>query len=113
MTTTAAPQLPATLAVSEAFAFVPPATPDRTCPDGSGDLWWDDASYVRYQSEDPYAGYPDADDLVLLLSARDPGRPQYGLELVPANYCSGDAWACTCHAAAAEAAAADWADVPF
>lgn len=24
-----------------------------TCPDGSGDLWWDQASYTRYQSYDP------------------------------------------------------------
>jgi len=24
-----------------------------TCPDGSGDLWWDDASYAAYQSYEP------------------------------------------------------------
>lgn len=23
--------------------------PLPACPDGSGDLWWDDASYIRYQ----------------------------------------------------------------
>lgn len=23
------------------------------CPDGSGDLWWDEASYIRYQTFDP------------------------------------------------------------
>jgi hypothetical protein len=23
------------------------------CPDGSGDLWWDDASYIRYQTFEP------------------------------------------------------------
>jgi hypothetical protein len=29
-----------------------------TCPDGSGDLWWDDASYLRYQSWDGPTYHP-------------------------------------------------------
>jgi hypothetical protein len=28
------------------------------CPDGSGDLWWDDASYLRYQAWDGPTYYP-------------------------------------------------------
>lgn len=27
------------------------------CPDGSGDLWWDNASYINYQAYDPYADW--------------------------------------------------------
>lgn len=68
------------LATSEAFGFVPETLP--TCPDGSGDLWWDDASYARYQSFDPYT---PADDLwVLRGTVRE---PQFALELVAPNYC--------------------------
>jgi hypothetical protein len=37
------------------FELVPEYFGDETlpqCPDGSGDLWWDDASYIRYQAWD-------------------------------------------------------------
>lgn len=37
------------------FELVPEYHGDETlpaCPDGSGDLWWDDASYARYQAWD-------------------------------------------------------------
>jgi hypothetical protein len=32
-------------------AYHDPGLPQ--CPDGSGDLWWDDASYIRYQAYEP------------------------------------------------------------
>lgn len=32
------------------------------------DLWWDDASYIRYQSEDPYAEEPDPGPQLTLLT---------------------------------------------
>jgi hypothetical protein len=41
---------------STAFFPIVPAYhgPDLpACPDGSGDLWWDDASYAAYQAYDP------------------------------------------------------------
>lgn len=31
--------------------------PDAWLPEAERLLWWDDASYIRYQSEDPYAQY--------------------------------------------------------
>jgi hypothetical protein len=37
------------------FELVPEYIGDEflpTCPDGSGDLWWDQASYIRYQAWD-------------------------------------------------------------
>lgn len=37
--------------IPERIEFAPPLP---TCPDGSGDLWWDDASYIRYQAYDMY-----------------------------------------------------------
>jgi hypothetical protein len=75
------------LAVSEAFDFVPETLP--TCPDGSGDLWWDDASYIRYQSWDPYFPPDDLYALKLTLpSERYAGSsPEAGaLELFSPNF---------------------------
>jgi hypothetical protein len=37
------------------FELVPAYYGNETlpaCPDGSGDLWWDNASYIRYQAWD-------------------------------------------------------------
>jgi len=31
-----------------------------TCPDGSGDLWWDEASYIRYQTWDGPSYRPES-----------------------------------------------------
>jgi hypothetical protein len=45
-----------------------PGTPGGHYPDAWGPapepapLWWDDASYIRYQSADPYAQYEGWDD---------------------------------------------------
>lgn len=73
------------------LAIVPanygPGLPE--CPDGSGDLWWDDASYIRYQSFEP---------------TYDPAYIADGFD---AGFCDGkrapqwyDAPSCSCHAAA-------------
>jgi hypothetical protein len=68
-------------------AYYGPGLP--TCPDGSGDLWWDDASYIRYQSFEPICD------------------PAYIADGFDAGFCDGkrnpawyDAPSCSCHAAA-------------
>jgi uncharacterized protein YbaR (Trm112 family) len=73
------------------------------CPDGSGDLWWDDASYIRYQAWDG----PTC-------------NPQYLVrEVTTLDYCDGVARAMEIGAVLCEScraaydAAASWADCPF
>lgn len=73
--------------------------PYPACPDGSGDLWWDDASYARYQAWDPYAGCHEA-TLVR--------------EVDTADYCDGiDRWE-RAGAKLCDACRAKWVDpIPF
>lgn len=44
------------------FPLLPETFGDETlpaCPDGSGDLWWDDASWARYQAWDGPTYHPE------------------------------------------------------
>lgn len=47
-------------------------------------LWWDDASYIRYQSEDPFADY-DPNAWMTLLTVYSPdycaATPVYGIHV--------------------------------
>ena len=82
MTTTTAPAAPAATGHRVFLALLPEYFGGETlptCPDGSGDLWWDDASYARYQAYDGPTYEPE----------------QIEREATTAGYCDGlpPAWA--------------------
>jgi hypothetical protein len=99
--TTTEDEMPTTPTTLTLYPLLP-ATPEHdsyeplpAAPDGSGDLWWDDASYARYQSHDPYADWTPAMPEALKYEAFSP------------NYCTGpwtvdnylrtDVPRCACH----------------
>jgi hypothetical protein len=84
-TATAAPVITSTVVSPNPALYVPAQLP--TCPDGSGDLWWDDASYAAYQSFD--GGDYEPSDLELLTDSLryHVGDAGYALELHTTNYC--------------------------
>lgn len=59
-----------------------------TCPDGSGDLWWDDASYARYQAWDGPTYYPERIDDFATTPGYCDGRPMiYELDFAVGHSC--------------------------
>jgi hypothetical protein len=86
------------------FPIVPAyhGTPLPACPDGSGDLWWDDASYIRYQVGPPDDYSPEH----ITFTADSDGYCDGAVSW----YVNRNAVSCQCHAEASAALTA--ADEP-
>ena len=76
------------------------------CPDGSGDLWWDDASYARYQAWDGPTYRPEQIDREATTDDYCDGKPPAYVAFLDGRQL------CACHRAEWERQHA-WTDAPF